>query len=208
MLFQGIDCGLLDQVADCISDWRTPELIHHTIRDLVRQRVGQIACGYEEANDCDALRHDSALKMLTGRKPSDDDLCSQPTMTRLENHVSKRELYQMGYLYVENFINSFKKVPKRIILDADDTDANTFGNQQLTLFNDYYGEYCYMPLLIYEGLSGKMILPILRPGRRNKSLNVSKILIHIIKKPHRVWPNCRIELRGDSHFCSHGLMDW
>jgi hypothetical protein len=208
VLLQGMDCGLLDKIADCIPDWRTPELIHHTIRDMVRQRVGQIACGYEDANDCDALRHDSALKMLAGRKPSDDDLCSQPTMTRLENHVSNRNLYTMGCLFVENFIKSFKKAPKRIILDADDTNANTYGAQQLTLFNDYYGEYCYMPLLIYEGLSGKMILPILRPGRHNKSLNVSKILIRIIKRLQQAWPQCRIELRGDSHFCSHELMDW
>jgi hypothetical protein len=208
VLLQCMDCGLLDKIADCIPDWRTPELIHHTIRDMVRQRVGQIACGYEDANDCDALRHDSALKMLAGRKPSDDDLCSQPTMTRLENHVSNRNLYTMGCLFVENFIKSFKKAPKRIILDADDTNANTYGAQQLTLFNDYYGEYCYMPLLIYEGLSGKMILPILRPGRHNKSLNVSKILIRIIKRLQQAWPQCRIELRGDSHFCSHELMDW
>ena len=207
-LFQGIDCGLLDQIADCIPDWRTPELIHHTIRNMVRQRVGQIACGYEDANDCDTPRHDSALKMLAGRKPSDKDLCSQPTMTRLENHVTKRDLYRIGCLFVENFIKSFKKAPKRIILDADDTNANTYGTQQLTLFNDYYGEYCYMPLLIYEGLSGKMLLPILRPGRRNKSLNGSKILIHIIKRLHRAWSNCKIELRGDSHFRSHELMDW
>lgn len=208
MLFLGMDCGLLDKIADCISDWRQPGLIHHSIGDMIRQRVGQIACGYEDANDCDALRHDSALKMLAGRKPSDGDLCSQPTMTRLENHVAKRELYRIGCLFVENFIKSFKKPPKRIILDVDDTNANTYGSQQQTLFNDYYKEYCYMPLLVYEGLSGKMILPILRPGRRNKSLNVSKILIRIIKRLHRAWPNCRIELRGDSHFCSHELMDW
>lgn len=208
VLFQGIDCGLLDRIADCIPDWRTPELIHHTVRDMVRQRVGQIACGYEDANDCNTLRHDSALKMLAGRKPSDNDLCSQPTMTRLENHVTKRGLYQIGCLFVEDFIKSFEKAPKRIILDADDTNANTYGTQQLTLFNDYYGEYCYMPLLIYEGMSGKMILPVLRPGRRNKSLNVSKILIRIIKRLHQAWPNCKIELRGDSHFCSHELMDW
>lgn len=207
-LFQGIDCCLLDQIADCIPDWRIPELIHHTIRDMVRQRVGQIACGYEDANDCDTLRHDSALKMLAGRKPSDKAFCSQPTMTRLENHVTKRDLYRIGCLFVENFIKSFKKAPKRIILDADDTNANTYGTQQLTLFNDYYGEYCYMPLLIYEGLSGKMLLPILRPGRRNKSLNVSKILIRIMKRLHQAWPNCKIELRGDSHFYSHELMDW
>lgn len=208
LLLRGIDCTLLDKMADLIPEWRKPELIHHTKRDLVRQRVGQICCGYEDANDCDALRHDGALKMLTGRTPSDEDLGSQPTMTRLENHVSARTLYKMGELFVDHFIKSYERVPKRIILDVDDTNANTFGAQQLTLFNDYYGEYCYMPLLVFEGISGKMILPILRPGRRNKSLNVSKILMRIVKKLHQAWPNCIIELRGDSHFCSHEYMDW
>ena len=64
-------------------------------------------------------------------------------MTRLENHVSNRDLYAMGCLFVENFIKSFKKAPKKIILDADDTNANTYGAQQLTLFNDYYGVICH-----------------------------------------------------------------
>lgn len=208
MLMQGIDCHFLDEIADSIEEWRNEDLIQHTLRDMVRQRVGQIACGYEDANDCDALRHDSALKMLAGRKPSDDDLCSQPTMTRLENHVGKRELFTIGRLFVERFINSYDVPPKKIIIDADDTNANTFGAQQLTLFNDYYNEYCYMPLLIYEGISGKLILPILRPGRRNKSLNVSRIIIRIVNEIRKAWPSCSIELRGDSHFCSHEYMDW
>lgn len=208
VLLQGMDCTFLDKIADLIQEWRKPELILHTRRDLVRQRVGQICCGYEDANDCDSLRHDGALKMLTGRSPSDNDLGSQPTMTRLENHVSPRTLYRIGELFVDHFIKSYKKAPKKIILDVDDTNANTFGAQQLTLFNEYYGEYCYMPLLVFEGISGRMILPILRPGRRNKSLNVSKILIRIVKRLHKAWPNCVIELRGDSHFCSHEYMDW
>lgn len=208
VLMQGIDCSFLDMIADALKEWRNVDIIQHSLRDMVRQRVGQIACGYEDANDCDALRHDSALKMLAGRKPSGEDLCSQPTMTRLENHVGKRELIMIGKLFVKRFISSYDEPPRKIIIDMDDTNANTFGAQQLTLFNDYYNEYCYMPLLIYEGDSGKLILPILRPGRRNKSLNVSRIIIRIVKELHKAWPNCSIELRGDSHFCSHEFMDW
>ena len=94
---------------------------------MVCQRVGQIMCGYEDANDCDRLRHDSALKMSVGRKASDPGLCSQPTMTRLENHIDKRTLWKIAELFVKDYISSFDKAPRKIILDVDDTNANTYG---------------------------------------------------------------------------------
>lgn len=70
-------------------------------------------CGYEDANDCDRLQHDSALKMSVGRKPSDIDLCSQPTMTRLENHIDKRTLIEVGKLFVKEYVTSFPKAPQK-----------------------------------------------------------------------------------------------
>jgi hypothetical protein len=208
VLMQGIDCSFLDTIADTIPDWRNQDMILHTMREMIRQRVGQIACGYEDANDCDALRHDSAMKMFAGRKPQDEELSSQPTMTRLENHIGKQTLFNLAEVFIQKFISSYPKPPKKIILDVDDTNSNTYGSQELSLFNDYYGEYCYMPLLIYEGYSGKAILPLLRPGRTNKSLNVSGIIKRLIERLHKTWPTCYIQLRGDSHFCSHDFMDW
>lgn len=208
VLLQGMDCSFLDRLADVIPDWRNPDLVQHPIREMIRQRVGQIACGYEDANDCDALRCDSAVKIFSGRRPLEEPLSSQPTMTRLENHISKRTLFDIAGLFIHKFISSYARPPKKIILDVDDTNADTYGAQELTLFNDYYGEYCYMPLLIYEGYSGRPVLPLLRPGRTNKSLNVCGILTRLIEKLHKAWPKCRIQLRGDSHFCSHEFMDW
>ena len=78
------------KIARLIPDYRNRLLVRHSYEEMVCQRVGQIMCGYEDANDCDRLRHDSALKMSVGRKASDPDLCSQPTMTRLENHLDKK----------------------------------------------------------------------------------------------------------------------
>ncbi len=103
--------------------------------ELVSQHVGQILCGYVDANDCNQLRSDSAQKMSVGRKPSDSDLSSLPTMTRLENNVSSKTLYRMGKLFLDEYISSFDKTPKKIIVDADDTNANTYVAHQLTLFN-------------------------------------------------------------------------
>lgn len=107
-----------------------------------------------------------------------------------------------------SYIASFDKAPKKVIIDADDTNANTYGAQQLSLFNAYYNEYCYMPLLMFDGMTGKLILPLLRPGRRNKSLSVAKIMMRLIEYLHQHWPKTIIELRGDSHFASHEFMDW
>ena len=114
----------------------------------------------------------------------------------------------MGEAFLEEFIASYDKPPKVIILDCDDSNFNTYGDQQGSLFNDYYGEYCYMPMFIFEGQSGKLILPLLRPGRRNKSANIYKILRRIINRLRKVWKNTEFIIRGDAHFCCQKLMDW
>lgn len=208
VLIGNMQNSLAWQIGQLIPDSRKKEFIHHTYMEMVSQRIGQILCGYEDANDCNQLRGDSALKMSVGRKPSDSDLSSQSTMTRLENCVDSKTLYKIGKLFLDEYISSFEKAPKKVIIDADDTNANTYGSQQLTLFNAYYDEYCYMPMLLFDGLTGKLMLPLLRPGRRNKSLSVARIMQRVVEYLHEHWPNTVIELRGDSHFASHEFMDW
>ena len=89
------------KIGQLIPDTRKQEFVLHTYMEMVSQRIGQILCGYEDANDCNRLRGDSALKMSVGRKPSDADLSSQPTMTRLENGVDGRTLYRIGKLFLD-----------------------------------------------------------------------------------------------------------
>lgn len=200
--------ALAAKIGKALPHSRLKAFVDHTYEEMVCQRVGQIMCGYEDANDCDCLRHDSVLKLAVGSKTSDKALSSQPTMTRMENGISKETLFVIAYLFLDHFIASYENAHRRFIIDADDTNANTYGAKELSLFNDYYGEYCFMPLLLMEGYSGKMILPILRPGRRNKSLNVHGILPRVIEYLHSVWPRTIFMLRGDCHFCSHNFMDW
>ena len=199
---------LLVQLARKIVEWRNPKLIDHSIKEMVTQRVLQIAAGYEDADDCDVLRNDSMMKLVSGRLPSDGALCSQPTMTRLENHVQHKELYDMGWVFVKHFVKSYDKEPKRIILDLDDSNSNCYGAQQLSVFNGYYGEYCYMPLFMFEGYSGKLIAAILRPGRTNKRDNVAGLLIRVITYLRKFWPNTEITVRGDGMFSSSEFMEW
>ena len=199
---------LLFHLTRKIVEWRNPKLIDHSIREMVTQRVLQIAAGYEDADDCDVLRNDSMMKLASGRLPGDGALCSQPTMTRLENHVQHKELYDMGWVFVKHFVESYDKEPKRIILDLDDSNSNCYGAQQLSVFNGYYGEYCYMPLFMFEGYSGKLIAAILRPGRTNKRDNVAGLLIRVITYLRKFWPNTEITVRGDGMFSSSEFMEW
>ena len=173
--------GLIDRISSCVTDDRDQRYIDHTIKEMLIQRVFQIAAGYEDCNDCDDLRNDMVFKMCAGRLPqSGQELASQPTMSRLENSVDSKDLYRMGVEFLDTFIDSYDREPKVIILDCDDTNNDTYGQQELSQFNNYYHEYCYMPLHIYEGLSGNLITTILKPGRRNKQSDVASLLKKLI----------------------------
>lgn len=197
--------GLIGKMADCIHDSRHQGYVNHSVASMVKQRIFQIAAGYEDANDCNTLRNDGILKVCSG---SEHSLASQPTMCRLENMPGRTELYKMGKALVDNFIDSYHNAPDFIILDCDDTSALTYGQQELALFNTYYGDSCYMPLHIYEGITGKLVAAILKPGRRSKSINVFSLMKKLIVYLRKHWPNTLILLRGDGHFCSKEFMDW
>lgn len=201
--------GIISGISKCLHDDRDQRYIQHSIEQLLSQRIYQIAAGYEDANDCDELRSDSILKICSDQLPiSGSDLASQPTMSRFENSVRRGQLYCIAKHFVLYFINSYESEPEVIILDCDDTNNNAHGNQLQIEYNHYYGEYCFMPLHIYEGLSGKLITTILKPGRRSKGADVFAIVKRIINLIRDYWKQTTIILRGDSHFCSPEFMNW
>ena len=101
---------------------------------------------------------------------------SQPTLSRLENAPSWRELARMGLSMIDLFCESFDRVPDRIVLDIDDTGDAVHGGQQLALFNAHYDEYCFQPIHIFEAATGKPVLSLLRPGKRPSGEEAARIL--------------------------------
>lgn len=201
--------GVAHALSRCIDDKRDQRYVDHSYQTLTAQRVLQIAAGYEDANDCTALRVDPILKLCSGKLPdSHAPLASQPTMTRFENTPSRSELYKMAYALVDQFQDSYDEEPRCIILDVDDTEDITHGRQQLCLFNAYADEYCFMPLHIYEGLSGKHIGTILKPGKRLSGAGTLAIVRRLVTHLRKRWPSTEIIFRGDSHFTSPQLMQW
>lgn len=174
--------NIIRRVANVLKDKRHPGYVRHQFIHLLKQRVFQIASGYEDANDSDDLKDDPILKIVCEK--SESSLASQPTMCRFENTFSRTELYRIAQVFVDVFIGSYKTPPEGIILDIDDTDDPTHGNQQLSFFNGYHGSYCFMPLHIYEGKSGKLITTILRTSKRPSGKEIVMILKRLIFAKH------------------------
>src|SRR4029434_11193837 len=168
ILLKDIDdqLGLTHALAAVLSDRRDARRIHFTPEDLLKQRVFQIAAGYEDANDSNPLRDDPIFKLMLDRLPETGaPLASQPTISRFENRISRTALYRMALVLLKQFIASYASPPPVIVLDVDDTEDTVHGAQDQTRYAVYYGGYCFMPLHLYEGLSGRLITTILKAKR-------------------------------------------
>lgn len=190
------------RLSECIEDWRDPNKIIHSLYQLVTQRVYQLVGGYEDANDSNVLRHDPIFKIACGRSPKagTDLWASQPTITRLENHVGKAEVSAMRSRMVDGFINRYPSAPKEIVLDIDGWDDPTHGNQQLSCFHGYYGQHMYFPVLINEASTGYPLVLQLRAGNSHSGKGVAGILRWLFWRLKRAWPNVKVILRADAGF--------
>jgi Transposase DDE domain group 1 len=211
LLLAGADkqIGLIDTLAAIIPDYRDPNLITHTLSDILRARIFAIACGYPDGDDLDDLRTDPAFKLACGRLPeSGDDLASQPTLSRWENAPDLRTLIRLTQAMVDLWCNSYRRPPKAITLDIDDTADTVHGHQQLSLFNAHYDERCFMPVHVYDADTGHCVLTILRPGKTPDGKEVRAHLRRLVRRIRRHWPRTRITIRGDSHYGRREAMDW
>ncbi len=196
-----------DRMAACIEDPRVPDQITHKLADIIRFRLLMIAAGYEDGNDASSLRGDPMFKMALDLTPSDRELCSQSTISRLENLPDARALLRMGRAMVDLYCESFQRVPKRITLDIDDTFDAVHGGQQLRLFNAHYDEYGFQPIVVFDG-EGRFITAVLRPAKRPGGKEVRAFLRRLLRAIRANWPRTEILLRADSHYCSPEVLDW
>ena len=199
--------GLAERLAACIGDPRMPERVQHSVADIPRFRMLMIAAGYEDGNDADALRHDPVFKLALDQLPDGAALCSQPTISRRENLPKARELVRMARAMVGLYCGSFRQVPRRIVLDVDDTFDAVHGEQQLRLFNAHYGEYGFQPIAVFDG-EGRPVAAMLRPAKRPSGREASAFLRRLVREIRGHWPRVEILIRADSHYCAPEAIDF
>src|ERR1700716_1336440 len=193
--------------AGCIEDQRAPDQVTHALADIIRFRLLMIAAGYEDSNDANGLRVDPIFKMALDLSPSDRELCSQSTISRIENVPDARALLRMGRAMADLYCESFRQVPKRIVLDIDDTFDAVHGGQQFRLFNAHYDEYGFQPFVVFDG-EGRFVTAVLRPAKRPGGKEIRTFLRRLLRAIRTNWPNTQILLRADSHYCCPEVFVW
>jgi hypothetical protein len=202
--------GLCGAFAAAIPDWRRRP-VRHTRETLVRQRVFQIACGYEDQDDADFLRSDPLLKLVCGRLPeTGPDLASQPTLSRLENAVDRKSCYRLALALGALYLCERERdgIPHHIVLDIDGTDDPTHGQQEGSASHGYYRQHMYHPLLLFDGETHQLITAVLRPGNTHGSTGLVAVLKRVVRTLRARWPGVSIELRMDSGGAVPAIYDW
>lgn len=209
--------GLTERLASCIVDTRQAGKVEHSIRDLVRQRLYGIACGYADCNDAVRLAQDPIQKLLIGRDPlSGAALASQPTLSRFENAPRRADLYRMGEALAESVIERHRRRLGRrvshITLDLDPTDDPTHGGQQLTFFNGHYDTWCYLPVAGFISFNREpeqfLFCYVLRPGNAPAKQGAMGILDRMIERLRVAFPKARILVRLDGGFAGPALLNF
>jgi hypothetical protein len=201
--------GIAQTLAALIADPRDPAHVTHTVADVLRARMLAIACGYPDGNDFDWLRSDPAFKVACGRLPDTGaDLCSQPTISRWENAPTLREIIRLTYALIDIWCGSYKKPPTSVLLDIDDTPDIVHGHQKMALWNTHYDERCFLPIHIYDTVTGRPVTMILRPGKTPSGKEVRGWLRRLIKRIRQHWPKTSITIRGDGHYGRQEAMSW
>ena len=202
--------GVCQRIADAMPDHRDQSRIEHQMSEIVMARVAAIACGYEDANDHDRLRHDPLMKIAVGRCPeTGEPLASQPTISRLENAPRKTDAARLCAAMVDQF-GATVKPGKSEILDIDDTFCAAHGGQQLAFWNAHHDERGFASMHIYHVESGTPLAAILRAARTPKGTEVRTVIKHVTKQLRKSdhWLNTTIIWRGDSHYGRVEAMEW
>ncbi|MCZ6717348.1 MAG: IS1380 family transposase [Gammaproteobacteria bacterium] len=195
--------GLSAAITRALTDPRRAASCDHDLESLLRQRVYAIALGYEDLNDHEALRQDVALQTAVER---DQSLASASTLCRFENQADRESAWRLHEVLVDQFVASFKRAPKKLILDFDATDDPVHGEQDGRFFHGYYRHYCFLPLYVFCG--HQLLVSYLRPSNIDGAKHSWAILSLLVKRLRQVWPKVKIVFRGDGGFCRWKMLRW
>jgi hypothetical protein len=190
--------SLTRRLRGLFNDWRETAFIDHHTHEMLRQRIYQIAAGYEDCDDADTLRTDPIFQTIVGKS---DPLASQPTLSRLENHADWTTIGRLRDFPLQWFLkHGYRKRerPEEILLDSDSTDDPCHGQQVFAFFHGKYDQHMYHPLFFFEGYTGCLLSARLRPGNAHASQGIAAELRRLVPVLRRRFPQSQISYRADA----------
>lgn len=199
--------GLCRRFARLLADTRHPVFVLHGREEQLRQRVFQIALGYEDQNDATSLRDDPLWKTACDRLPKDElGLSSQPTLSRFEHSVDARTMVALQRAFEDDYVASLPAESSFIVLDLDATADPTHGQQPLAFFHAHYNARIYFPLLVFDA-TGRLVTFRLRAGNAGNNKYATALMTRLVRKIKARFPRTPVLVRADSGFCNTRLLD-
>jgi hypothetical protein len=227
LLLRQIDAslGLTRTLAGCFRDQRNQLFVDHSMQQLLAQRIHGLVLGYEDLNDHEQLRRDPLLATVCDKpdplgqdrfNPHDRGipLAGPSTLNRLELSNNKHtRCHKLPHdpVKVEDClltmgVRCLRKHAKEVVIDLDSMGHLLHGLQEGRHYNDYYGDYCYLPLYIVVG--DVVLWAQLRTSDRGGADGVVPALTKVVAAIRRRCKRARIVVRGDSGFCVEEIMAW
>lgn len=219
---------LTERLATCFRDHRKPELVEHSVGELLAQRVLGLALGYEDLNDHDTLSRDPLMATLVGKtdpkgqnrrqeRDRGQPLASASTLGRVERtkkDANEETRYAkvvcdfdaLGAVFTDIFIENAGETPTTVTLDLDPSDIPLHGTQEQRFYHGYYGHYCYLPMYLFCGQHPLAVS--LRPSNIDGALGAAELVSSVVTRLREKWPQLQVIVRGDSGFCREDLMLW
>lgn len=195
--------GLTRELADLCHDWRKSQNVRHDMHQLMASRVYAIAMGYEDCNDMKELRQDEAFRSVICPLSVKHSLPSQPSLSRFENSQDEPRIEQMTWKLADALIDALPKRNRIYYVDVDAFHDPTYGHQQASLFNGYYGCECYLPYGICvstESGQQSLVYTRLREGTAGATDELEGALEGIVTRLRTHNPKAQIILRGDAAY--------
>ena len=218
ILLRSLDQGikLTESLAGHFRDKRDPDRILHPYLDSFRQRVYGLALGYPDCNDAERVGRDPCLKMACDRSPldTDEDLGSQPTLSRFENSQDGRTLVKVQRELESQVIKRLSKrnrKAKLVTIDLDPSCDPTHGQQAFSFFHGHYDTSCFLPQFGFLSIDRQpeqyLFHARLRPGNARCYRGAIPLLRRIVPELRKRFPKATIRVRLDGGFSNPMLFD-
>jgi hypothetical protein len=199
--------GLCASFAALLPDERDASKVEHTREEQLRQRVLQIALGYEDQNDASSLRHDPLWKTACDRLPEDGvGLSSQPSLSRFEHAMTARTVVALQRAFEDQYVASLPADTEGIVLDVDATDDPVHGQQPLAFFHTHYDQTIYFPVLVFDE-AGRLVSFRLRAGNAGNNKYSTAMVVRLVRKIKARFPKAMVLVRADSGFCTSRILN-
>ena len=168
---------------------------------------GRLA-GYEDVNDAERLRHDTAMRWVVGGKAALGRAASPSQMGHFETKwlTAARNLWALGDLSGQwiDCVHA-QRPPRGILLDMDSSVSPTHGEQEMSVWNGHYKCTCFHPLFVFNQF-GDLDRCALRPGNVHSADGWENVLKPVVARYRG--KVSRVYFRADAGFANPAVYEY